>query len=116
LESRCASIRSTGTAVLALEGQDKDNVENLILRESRKAVEQDGAEVISLGCAGMAGLDKRLSKELGVPVVDGVPAAVKLLEGLISCGLQTSKRRAYTHLDHKDLVNLPKVFSIPYKK
>ncbi len=116
LESRCASIRSTGTTVLALEGQGKDNVENLILRESRKAVEQDGAEVISLGCAGMAGLDKRLSKELGVPVVDGVPAAVKLLEGLISCDIQTSKRRAFTHLDRKEIVNLPAIFSKPYNQ
>ena len=114
LESRCASIRSTGTAVLALEGQNKNDVEDLILTESRKAVELDGAEVISLGCAGMAGLDQRLSRELGVPVVDGVPAAVKLLEGLISCGIQTSKRRIYTHLNMKEIVNFPEIFSTPY--
>ena len=116
LESRCASIRSTGTAVLALEGQNKNDVENLMLRESRKAIEQDGAEVISLGCAGMAGLDKRLSSELGVPVVDGVPAAVKLLEGLFSCGIQTSKQRAYSRLDMKEIVNLPAIFSEPYNQ
>lgn len=116
LESRCASIRSTGTAVLALEGQNKNDVEDLMLRESRKAIEQDGAEVISLGCAGMAGLDKRLSSELGVPVVDGVPAAVKLLEGLFSCGIQTSKRRAYSRLDMKEIVNLPVIFSEPYNQ
>lgn len=115
LHVRCASIRSTNTAVLGLVGQNKNDVEDLILTESRKAVELDGAEVISLGCAGMAGLDQRISRELGVPVVDGVAAAVKLLEGLIGCGVQTSKRRAYTHLDHKELVGLPDFFSIPYK-
>jgi allantoin racemase len=116
LESRCASVRSTGTPVLALEGTGKANTEELILAEARKAVEEDGAEVISLGCAGMAGLDKRLKHELGVPVIDGVAAAVKLMEALIGCGIQTSKRRAYSPLDGKELAGLPEVFSTPYQK
>ncbi|MBN1536202.1 MAG: aspartate/glutamate racemase family protein [Anaerolineales bacterium] len=114
IKERCASVRSTGTAVLALEGLGKEKVEDLILAEARKAVEEDGAEVISLGCAGMAGLDERLKRELGVPVVDGVAAAVKLIEALVGCGIQTSKRRAYSPLEGKELVNLPKVFSLPY--
>lgn len=114
IESRCASVRSTGTCVLALEGVEKENVEELILVEARKAVEEDGAEVISLGCAGMAGLDKRLKRELGVPVVDGVAAAVKLIEALVGCGIQTSKRRSYSPLEGKELVNLSEIFSIPY--
>ena len=59
---------------------------------------------------------KRLSSELGVPVVDGVPAAVKLLEGLFSCGIQTSKQRAYSRLDMKEIVNLPAIFSEPYNQ
>lgn len=115
IEGRCASVRSTGTPVLALEGEGKANVEELILAEARKAVEEDGAEVISLGCAGMAGLDERLKRELGVPVIDGVAAAVKLMEALVGCGIQTSKRRAYSPLEGKELVNLPEVFSVPYR-
>lgn len=114
LESRCASIRSTGTPVLALEGSEGSKVEELILAEARKAVEEDGAEVISLGCAGMAGLDERMKHELGVPVVDGVPAAIKLVEALVGCGIQTSKRRAYSHLEGKELVNFPEMFTAPY--
>jgi allantoin racemase len=114
IESRCASVRSTGTPVLALKGTGKVNVEELILAEARKAVEEDGAEVISLGCAGMAGLDERLKRELGVPVIDGVTAAVKIVEALVGCGIQTSKRRAYSPLDGKELVNLPEAFSVPY--
>jgi allantoin racemase len=114
IEDRCASVRSTGTPVLALEGSGRAHVEELILAEARKAVEEDGAEVISLGCAGMAGLDERLKRELGVPVIDGVAAAVKLVEGLVACGIQTSKRRAYSPLDGKELVNLPEMFSVPY--
>lgn len=116
IEGRCASVRSTGTPVLALEGSGGAKVEELILAEARKAVEEDGAEVISLGCAGMAGLDKRLKRELGVPVIDGVAAAVKLMEALVGCGIQTSKRRAYSPLEGKELVNLPETFSIPYSQ
>lgn len=116
IENRCASVRSTGTPVLALEGSSKTTTEDLILMEARKAVEKDGAEVISLGCAGMVGLDKRLKRELGVPVVDGVAAAVKFIEALVGCGIQTSKRRAYSPLERKELVNLPEVFSVPYRK
>jgi allantoin racemase len=116
MEDRCASVRSTGTSVLALEGAGGAKVEELILQEARMAVEEDGAEVISLGCAGMAGLDERLKRELGVPVIDGVAAAVKLMEALVGCGIQTSKRRAFSTLEGKKLVNLPEVFSVPYNK
>lgn len=116
IKERCASVRSTGTPVLALEGSEKEKVEELILAEARKAVEEDGAEAISLGCAGMAGLDERLKRELGVPVVDGVAAAVKLIEALVGCGIQTSKHRAYSPLEGKELVNLPQAFSIPYNQ
>lgn len=115
LEGRCASVRSTNTPVLALEGPEKLNVEELILIEARKAVEEDGAEVISLGCAGMTGLDERLKRELGVPVIDGVSSAIKLMEALVGCGIQTSKRQAYAPLQGKELVNLPEAFAIPYK-
>lgn len=116
LESRCASVRSTSTPVLALEGPGRQNVEELILAEARKAIEEDGAEAISLGCAGMAGLDERMKRELGVPVIDGVAAAVKLVEALMSCGIQTSKRRAYSPLEGKELVKMPETFSIPYRR
>jgi len=116
IEKRCASVRSTGTSVLALEGSSKDKVEDLILVEARKAIEEDGAEVISLGCAGMAGLDERLKNELGVPVIDGVAAGVKFIEALVGCGIMTSKKRAYSPLEGKELVNFPKIFSVPYSK
>ena len=51
--------------------------------------------MIVLGCAGMADLVRRLSEELQVPVIDGVGAAVKFAESLVSLGLHTSKAGAY---------------------
>lgn len=113
LTGRCASVRTTGASVLALE-HALDDTRTLIREAARRAVAEDGAEVICLGCAGMAGLDKELEAELGVPVIDGVVAALKLLEGLVGYGVRTSKRCAYGRPGRKELVNLPPIFDTPY--
>ena len=115
LTGRCASVRTTGMAVLALESAGEADTYNLILEGARQAIAQDGAEVICLGCAGMAGLDKQLEEALGVPVIDGVAGALKLLEGLVGYGVRTSKRRAYATPARKELLNLPAIFDKPYR-
>jgi allantoin racemase len=94
LMTRCASVRSSGLSVLQLE-QDPDVTVKAIVAEAEKAVRQDKAEVICLGCGGMAGLDVAVREATGVPVVDGVTAAVKLAESLVGLGLSTSKVRTY---------------------
>jgi allantoin racemase len=114
LSERCASVRSTGMAVLALEEAPPEETDARIIEAARLAVEQDGAEVICLGCAGMAGLDKKVADAVHVPVVDGVVSALKLLEGVVSTGLYTSKRLAYSQPHYKQLDNLPEVFERPY--
>jgi allantoin racemase len=53
------------------------------------------AEVIVLGCAGMTGLDKKLEKKLGVPVLDGVICALILATGFVKYNIATSKIRRY---------------------
>jgi allantoin racemase len=115
LAERCASIRATGMPVLALESGDEEANFNAIVRQAQLALDEDEAEAICLGCAGMAGLDKRLEQVILAPVLDGVACAVKLLEGLVSCGMSTSKRRTYAQPRQKELVNLPAVFQKPYK-
>jgi len=57
--------------------------------------QEEMAEVIVLGCAGMAGLDKRIQAELGVPVLDGVVCALIIATGLVRYGVSTSKIRRY---------------------
>ena len=47
-----------------------------IVAQAQAAVHDDKAEVIILGCGGMAGLDQRIQQDCGVPVVDGISAAV----------------------------------------
>ncbi len=91
LEDRCASIRATGLGVVATYQDKKEK----LLEAGFKAVKEDGAEVLILGCAGMAGLDKELEKIIGVPVIDGVVSALLLMEGFLRYQLSTSKMRKY---------------------
>jgi allantoin racemase len=58
-----------------------------------------------LGCAGMTALASSPPVELGVPVIDGVAAAVKLAEALASLGLRTSRRSEYTPLPPKEVTS-----------
>jgi allantoin racemase len=71
------------------------NDEALFMSAARAAIDEDMAEVIVLGCAGMTGLDKSMSEKLGVPVLDGVICALIIASGLVKAGLSTSKIRRY---------------------
>lgn len=104
LEHRCASIRTTPLSVLDCE-RDPEAAGREIVKASRLAIEEDGAEAICLGCAGMGPLDKRVEGELGIPVLDGVACGVKMIESLVDYGLQTSRVAAYKHPEPKELVN-----------
>jgi allantoin racemase len=65
------------------------------LQAARLALQEDRAEVIVLGCAGMTGLDERLSAQIGAPVLDGVICALIIATGLVKYGISTSKVRRY---------------------
>jgi allantoin racemase len=89
----CRTVRACDVPVLELETDAAARAK--ILRECRAAMDEDGAEAIVLGCAGMADLCSSLRAELGIPVIDGVAAAVAALEGLIRIGLTTTRRNEY---------------------
>ncbi|MGD2247120.1 MAG: aspartate/glutamate racemase family protein [Candidatus Methanofastidiosia archaeon] len=65
------------------------------LQAAQHAVTRDNAEVIVLGCAGMTGLDKKLQKKLGVPVLDGVVCGLIIASGLALYNISISKRKRY---------------------
>ena len=94
LLSRCARVRAADVAVLDLEIPGSA-ARARISREIDRAIQEDHAEAIVLGCAGMADLASALSREHGLPVVDGVAAAVKLAESLTALQLTTSKTGGY---------------------
>jgi len=107
LDAKCASVRASGLAVLDLEADPEAAVE-AIVSASAAAVEQDRAEVICLGCGGMADLTERVKKRTGVPVVDGVAAAVTIAESLVRLGLATSKVRMYARPRPKSFKDWPR--------
>lgn len=106
LTDRLASVRASGLAVLDLE-RDPDAAVKAIVEQSARAVEEDRAEVICLGCGGMAGLVDEVKARTGVPVVDGVAAAVTVAESLVRMGLSTSKVRTYAPPRPKTFKNWP---------
>ena len=89
-----ANVRAADIPVLALEDPASGAAAKL-RKEIELALDVDRAEAIVLGCAGMADLAAELTREFGVPVIDGVAAAVKQAEALIALGLSTAKRGAY---------------------
>ncbi|MBT6275508.1 MAG: aspartate/glutamate racemase family protein [Chromatiales bacterium] len=93
-ERMCRRVRACEVPVLELE-DPAGGAGRLIRAEIAAALEEDGAESIILGCAGMASFAAKLSDEFGVPIIEGVGLAVKTLEGLVSVGLSTSRRCGY---------------------
>ncbi len=93
---RRATVRAADIPVLSLEDPTSSARERLC-REIERALREDRAEAIVLGCAGMADLPRQLQAEYGVPVVDGVAAAVKQAECLVTLGLATAKGGAYAY-------------------
>jgi allantoin racemase len=106
LDRSCASVLATGIDVLEL-ATDQDRTLTTIVEVARTAVRRDRAEVICFGCAGMADLAEKVQAAVGVPVVDGVSAAVKLAESLVTLGLSTSKSLTYAPSRPKGYVGWP---------
>ena len=90
MSHHCVRVRACDVAVLELENPESGAFP-LILEECKRARDEDGAGAVVLGCAGMADIVKKLEEELGIPVIDGVSAAVKLAEALVGMGVRTSK-------------------------
>ena len=94
LASRCIRVRSSEVAVIDLE-HEHGEARRRISAEFRRAILEDRAEAIVLGCAGMANLAESLAAEHGLPVLDGVACAVALCESLVRLKLRTSRRGGY---------------------
>ncbi len=108
-ERACRSILASDIAVLDLE---HGPVVEELTALARKAVEHDGADVIVLGCAGMASLQEAIAGEVGVPVVDGVAVAVRFAAALAGAGITTSRRSEYARPPAKEMRGLLAGFAI----
>jgi allantoin racemase len=91
LSSRLASVRPLEMGVLEMDA-DPDRAVARILEVGSAAVREDGAEVIVLGCAGLAGHAAALGPALGVVVVDPSPVALATAEMLVRLHLRQHQR------------------------
>ena len=91
LQDMCVSVKAPK------EEKYDGNKNDLYLKLAEEAVNEDMAEVIVLGCAGMAGLDKKIQNKLRVPTLDGVVCALIIASGLVKYEVSTSKIRRYKH-------------------
>ena len=87
--SRVASVRSANVPVLALE--DEQEAEEHLYAAARKAIDEDGAQAIVLGCTGMMAMRDSLEKRLGVPVIEPYLAAIQFAASLVRMKLRQSR-------------------------
>jgi Asp/Glu/hydantoin racemase len=79
---RLAGDRALNLGVAAL--ADPGATEARLIETGRTLRDSDGAEVLILGCAGMARYRKTLEQALQIPVIDPCQAAVAMLQGRIA--------------------------------
>ncbi|MGB9868005.1 MAG: aspartate/glutamate racemase family protein [Bacillota bacterium] len=108
LSDRLASVYGIEVGVLDL---SSTGIGEEILKAARRAVEQDGADCIVLGCTGMAWLAKQVAQELSVPVVEPTAAALWHAIGLIRQGLTHGRAWMYMRASMNKIVG-PRSFPI----
>jgi allantoin racemase len=79
LERKLASFRVIDFTVPRMT-EEPEKLKKAILAEAKKAIEEDGAEVVVLGCTAESGFMKELIRRLRVPVLDPVVISWKYAE------------------------------------
>lgn len=91
LGDRLASVRRIDIRVLDIK-KEFNKVIDALTKEGMNAIEEDGADVIILGCGSLLNIAEKLQEKLGVPVIDPGLAALKVAEDLVKLGLKQSKK------------------------
>ena len=94
MDASCASVRALDLTVTQTEA-DPGLTKRRVKDVAQTAIEEDGAEVIILGCAGMVGYGEELERDLGVVVLDPTTVAFKMTEALVDSGIRHSKRALF---------------------
>lgn len=97
----CRRVRCIDLPVLTLESEP-ERAFDLLLAEIARARDEDRAEAVVLGCAGMSEMTDALTEATGVVVIDGIVVAIKAAEALVGAGLRTSKANSYAFPRQKD--------------
>lgn len=106
LLGRLASIRALNRPLASI-GQVQEDHAAALRELCERAVDEDGAEVIVLAGAPLAGLARTLRGQLPVPVVDGVSSAVKHAETLVALAPGKAVRGSFSPPPIKPHAGLP---------
>jgi allantoin racemase len=106
LEARLASIRGLDRPLADI-GSVQDDQSERLLRLAEQCVDEDGADVIVLAGAPLAGLARGLGGRIPVPVVDGVSSAVRHAETLVALQPGKAQRGSYASPPVKPNRGLP---------
>lgn len=85
MENKVVGIRGIKLSVPEI-NNDRIYTTELLKKEVAEVV-GDGANAVVLGCTGLAGFAKELQGLAGVPIIDPVGAAIKVLEDIIELDL-----------------------------
>jgi len=89
---RLASVRGVGVSVVDFSRKANDAMDRIVA-VARRCIEEDGADVLVMGCMSMAfmGIERSLTERLGAPVVSPVLAALKTADAMLDMGLSHAK-------------------------
>lgn len=93
LAHQCAGVFAANMPVLSLK-EDPDGYDK-VLTVAKNQLQDHAGEALVLGCAGLSHWTERLSRDLGMPVLDGVRLAIKFAQAMVDLKLTTSKVNAY---------------------
>ncbi|MCY4145767.1 MAG: aspartate/glutamate racemase family protein [Chloroflexi bacterium] len=94
---KLASVRAVNIPVLELRN-DRELAIEATLGEARKAIAQDRADTLIVGCMSMGFLEipEACQAELGLPFLNPARVQLKFLEAMLGAGLSHSKRAYMT--------------------
>lgn len=85
----------------------QEEKEALLVELARSAVEEDGADVVILAGAPLAGLAAKVRDRVPVPLVDQMVAAVKQAEALVTLGARKATAGTFRRPAPKETCGLP---------
>ncbi|HJV27436.1 MAG TPA: aspartate/glutamate racemase family protein [Aromatoleum sp.] len=105
LRERCAGVRALGGSFRSI-SDVQDEKEALLVDLAKQAVDQDGADVVVLAGAPLAGLARRVRDRIPVPVIDCVEAAVKQAETLAALNPRKAEKGTFARPGPKPCIGI----------
>nr|WP_299245862.1 aspartate/glutamate racemase family protein [uncultured Halomonas sp.] len=95
LEGRLASIRALDEPLQHI-GRVQENQGERLVELGRRAVEEDGADVLILAGAPLAGLARSVADRMPVPAIDGVTCALTQAQAMVDMACTAPAAGSYT--------------------